>query len=359
MITQKIQKAFFKVSDFISWQKSDILILTPKFQRRSVWKKGAKSYLIDTIVRGLPIPIIFMRDYRTTPDQIEPIKEVVDGQQRLRTVISFVTPHLLKDFDKERDAFSIQKNHNKDLAGKPFKDLDDESKEAILNYTFDVHVLPSSVDDRDIVRIFRRMNSTSYALKKQELRNANFYGDFKTSVYQSAAEQLERWRKWKTFTEDEIARMDEVELVSECYLMIKEGKISGKSASKLDKAYEKYDETFEGKTHIESRFRTIMDVADANFAKDLPEFIFLDRRVLFTFLAFIYDLVFGLDAPIRRSLKARLLTPLQIAAIKVASKRIKNRTADKAILEATDRRTTNPKERSLLFNYLKKSIKGA
>src|SRR3989337_3716998 len=115
MITQKIQKAFFKVSDFISWQKSDILILSPSFQRRSVWKKGAKSYLIDTIVRGLPIPIIFMRDYRTTPDQIEPIKEVVDGQPRLRTVISFVAPHLLKDFNKERDAFTIQKNHNKDL----------------------------------------------------------------------------------------------------------------------------------------------------------------------------------------------------------------------------------------------------
>jgi len=358
MITQKIQKAFFKVSDFISWQKSDILILSPSFQRRSVWKKGAKSYLIDTIVRGLPIPIIFMRDYRTTPDQIEPIKEVVDGQQRLRTVISFVAPHLLKDFNKERDAFTIQKNHNKDLADKSFKNLDSESKEAILNYTFDVHVLPSSVDDRDIVRIFRRMNSTNYALKKQELRNANFYGDFKTSVYQSAAEQLERWRRWKTFTEDNISRMDEVELVSECYLMMIEGKISGKSASKLDKIYEKYDETLEGKEHIENRFRTIMDVIDENYSKDLPEFSFLDRRVIYTFLAFIYDLVFGLDTPIRRSVKARSTTPGQIAAIKLASKRIKNRTADKEILEATDRRTTNPKERLLLFNYLKKSIKG-
>src|SRR3990172_2790225 len=297
MITQKIQKAFFKVSDFISWQKSDILILSPSFQRRSVWKKGAKSYLIDTIVRGLPIPIIFMRDYRTTPDQIEPLKEVVDGQQRLRTVISFVSPKL-------------------------FKDLDDDSKEAILNYTFDVHVLPSSVDDRDIVRIFRRMNSTNYALKKQELRNANFYGDFKTSVYQSAAEQLERWRRWKTFTEDNISRMDEVELVSECYLMMIEGKISGKSASKLDKIYEKYDETLEGKEHIENRFRTIMDVIDENYSKDLPEFSFLDRRVIYTFLAFIYDLVFGLDTPIRRSVNARSTTPGQIAAIKLASKRI-------------------------------------
>lgn len=102
-----------------------------------------------------------------------------------------------------------------------------------------------------------------------------------------------------------------------------------------------------------------MDVVDANFAMDLPKFTFLDRRVIYTFLAFIYDLVFGLDASTRRSLKAKSLTPGQITVIKLASKRIKNRTANKVILEATDRRTTNLKERNKLFNYLKKSIKGA
>ena len=359
MISRQIQKAFFKVSDFISWQKSGLLVLSPKFQRRSVWKKGAKSYLIDTIVRGLPIPIVFMRDFRTSPDQIEPIKEVVDGQQRLRTVISFVAPTLLKNFDEERDAFTIQKNHNKDLADKPFNELDDDSKVAILDYSFDVHVLPASVDDRDIVSIFRRMNSTTYGLRKQELRNASWYGEFKTSVYQSAAEQLERWRKWKTFTEDNISRMDEVEFVSECYLMMIEGNLMGKSAPKLDVAYEKYDETFKGKEQVDKRFRTIMDILDTHFAKDLPEFTFLDRRVIFTFLTFIYDLLFGLGSSIKTSLKANSLTSGQIAKIKLASERIRSRKAPQDVLEATDRRTTNPKERTLLFNYLKKSIEGA
>ena len=57
-----LQKTSFKVADFVSWQKSKALELSPRFQRRSVWKPGAKSYLIDTILRDFPVPIIFLRD---------------------------------------------------------------------------------------------------------------------------------------------------------------------------------------------------------------------------------------------------------------------------------------------------------
>ena len=53
------QKTIFKVSGFLSWQRNNSLLLSPQFQRNSVWKSGTKSYLIDTVVRGFPIPIIF------------------------------------------------------------------------------------------------------------------------------------------------------------------------------------------------------------------------------------------------------------------------------------------------------------
>ena len=66
-----LKKTFFTVSNFISWQKAKSLVLTPKFQRRSVWKIGAKSFLIDTIVRNFPIPIIFLRDRRTDSNTLE------------------------------------------------------------------------------------------------------------------------------------------------------------------------------------------------------------------------------------------------------------------------------------------------
>ena len=58
-------KTTYKVSDFLSWQRSKTLELRPSFQRRPVWQPGAKSYLLDTIIRGLPIPIIFLREQKT------------------------------------------------------------------------------------------------------------------------------------------------------------------------------------------------------------------------------------------------------------------------------------------------------
>ncbi|MCX5783137.1 MAG: DUF262 domain-containing protein, partial [Elusimicrobia bacterium] len=75
MFTVETTKTLYKISDFISWQTSKNLSLSPSFQRRSVWKESAKSYLIDTIVRGLPIPIIFLRE-KTDPNTLETKREV-------------------------------------------------------------------------------------------------------------------------------------------------------------------------------------------------------------------------------------------------------------------------------------------
>lgn len=58
-------------------------MLSPQFQRKSVWKAGTKSYLIDTMVRGLPIPIIFLRDRYVDLKTLEPKREVIDSNNDL------------------------------------------------------------------------------------------------------------------------------------------------------------------------------------------------------------------------------------------------------------------------------------
>ena len=68
----------YNILDYLNWFRQNELDLKPRYQRNPVWDLKAKSYLIDTIIRGLPIPQIFIRqiiDTRTMKSK----REVVDG----------------------------------------------------------------------------------------------------------------------------------------------------------------------------------------------------------------------------------------------------------------------------------------
>lgn len=348
-----MQKTFYKVADFISLKNRNALILSSYFQRRAVWNKGAKSFLMDTIYKGFPIPVIFLRDRGIDKKTFESIREVIDGQQRLRTVISFIAPTLLPDFNPDIDDFTVKKTHNQDLAGLKFKDLDEDIQNRIRDYEFTVHILSSSVNDRDVIQIFRRMNATNYNLNKQELLNAQFSGEFKTSQYTLAAEQLDRWREWEIFTEDNIARMQEVELTAELTISINENKILGKSTALIAQQYKKYEEEYPNRDEIEKRFRATMDFIFNNFSGNKNDFVFFKKTIFYTFFITCYDLLFGLNTNTSTRINANKVHQSIIKNLKVKSDRIKERSAPKDVLDSTDRRTTNPKERNIIYKYLK------
>src|ERR1700686_1537429 len=88
-----MQQAFhtrnYSIRDFEELHERDELVLQPKFQRRDVWSEKAKSYLMDTIIRGKPIPKIFIRQKINVTTKTS-VREVVDGQQRLRSILSYI-----------------------------------------------------------------------------------------------------------------------------------------------------------------------------------------------------------------------------------------------------------------------------
>jgi len=62
--------------------------LTPSYQRGDVWKNGDRQSLIESILRGVPLPsVILLRTGSSTPH------EVVDGKQRLTAILRFVGKH--------------------------------------------------------------------------------------------------------------------------------------------------------------------------------------------------------------------------------------------------------------------------
>ena len=100
-----------------------------------------------------------------------------------------------------------------------------------------------------------------------------------------------------------------------------------------------------------------MKFINDNFYERGSEFIFLQKSLIYVFFIFIYDLLYGLNSSTREELRPINITREIISKIKLKSDDINNKMVENKVFEATQRRTTNVKERNILFNYLKGSLK--
>jgi hypothetical protein len=260
-----VQKTQFSVLDFLEWQRSGGLNLRPYYQRGSVWTAKSKSYLIDTLVRGFPIPIIFLQ-MKTDQVTLKSVRQVVDGQQRLRTILAYIERSCLPDAD-ERDEFAISRAHNRELAGKSFDHLPPDVRTRITSTQLPVHVLPTNLDDAVLLQLFARLNSTGTKLNDQELRNAEYHGAFKSLAYQLSYAEFARWRSWDIFSAQGLAQMREVELSSELLLLLLDGP-QGRSKAALDNLYEENDDDFPQAELVSTHFSAIFDILDDLYTPD-------------------------------------------------------------------------------------------
>ncbi|MDV6298131.1 DUF262 domain-containing protein [Dietzia maris] len=259
-----IRKTTYSVVDFLEWQRQGSLDLRPFYQRRSVWNPKVKSLLIDSILRGYPLPLVFLHN-RLDISTSKSIRQVVDGQQRLRTILAFVDIDALGEVE-DWDRFTVLRTHNPDFAGLAFKQLPDAIQEHILQTSLSVNVLPTDIDDVTVLSIFQRMNSTGYKLNDQEIRNATYFGEFKDSSYRLAYSQNQRWQRWMIFTRQEVAQMKEVELTADLMGFLLRG-VAARGKATLDGLYRSYDENFERRDEIESRFLDTFDFLEGVYSE--------------------------------------------------------------------------------------------
>ena len=350
-----IQKTVYKVADFLGWQRDGTLVLSPSFQRRPVWKPIAKSFLIDTIVRGFPVPVIYIRE-RVDLESQTTVREIVDGQQRLRTILSFVAPDSLPDYQPQRDEFTVRAAHNSDIAGRPFGRLPNDVKSLILGYEFSTHIFASDTDDRDILQMFSRINSTGTKLSPQEIRNAEYFGEFKVLMYELALEQLNHWREWRIFTEDQIARMKEAEMTSDLVINMVGG-IVAKRQPTIDRWYADYDEDFPGSEELAKRFRRVFDDLAEVFGTEISLRVYSSEVMFFSLAILTYDLLYELGSPLTPK-RARSLPSSFIAGVFAAAEEIENEDVPAEVLDAIRRAPVDVARRKIRHEFLKAHVRG-
>lgn len=221
------------------------LNLNPKYQRKPVWSVRTKQYLIDTIIRDLPIPEIFMQVKTSSEGKSEYI--VTDGQQRIRAILEFI--------DGE---FEINEEDNSDYGGDYFTDLPTPVQQNLWAYKISVRELMSNQDD-EIRAIFQRMNKNVYPLTKQELRNATYIGHFITLMNQLADEQ-EFFSANGIFTANDIRRMKDTEFISELFISMMHG-LQNKQDT-LDNYYRIYDDSWTNKEDRKKDYNRIINLID-------------------------------------------------------------------------------------------------
>lgn len=302
---QRFHNRSVSARDFEEWHEKGELVLAPKFQRRDVWLDKARSYLIDTIVRGKPIPKIYMRQ-DINPKTRRTTREIVDGQQRLRSVLSFL-----------KDGFVVSKTHNEDYGGRYFSELDEGTQRDILSYEFSVDLL-QDMPDQEVYDVFARLNTYSMTLNAQELRHAKRFGEFRTSVYGLATEFMTFWQENGVFSDRKILRMAEAEFVSELLMAMSQG-IRGRSKSSIDKFYEDHDDRFRRRKALERQFRQTMDDIGGIMEGSLRQSRLSEPRLLYAFFCAVYHMQFGLPEMTltRCPFKAKAYPKLRIAVAKV------------------------------------------
>lgn len=141
------------------------LILKPDFQRKFVWTHEHQEAFIDTILKGLPFPEIYVCEGELDIVNVRTTRLVIDGQQRLTTIKNY-----------------IEGKSDKPLVGVPlFATLSDDNKGEVLKYQIVVRDL-GKIDDSITREIFRRINLTKFKLDNIEIQNAVYDGKFITTA---------------------------------------------------------------------------------------------------------------------------------------------------------------------------------
>lgn len=261
----------YTIADFLGWNDQKRLELNPFFQRKGVWTPAARTYLIDTILNDLPVPKIYIRtkiDLETKNIK----REVVDGQQRIRTILDFASGKLRLS------------SRSKNFSGKTYNTLEDDIKASFLSYALSVdHLMNAS--DADVLEVFARLNSYGVTLNNQEKRHAEFQGEFRWMIVDAAKEWGPYWEEIPGLTLTNRARMLDHQLIAECAGVLIEGITDGGQA-KITKLYKSLDDNFPNKETIVARMAAVRGFILEHLAEGLnsafcrpPHFLMLFAAV--------------------------------------------------------------------------------
>ena len=209
----KWQRELAEIQELYDKYKNFKLILKPFFQRNLVWTESAKSSFIETILLKMPISEIYLLEENG-------ILSVIDGQQRLSTIFSFID-----------EKFTL--NNKVRIPNKIYSKIDKN-----LFNTYQISFIKiTETSKEEVIDMYSRINQYTVNLNEQELRKATFSDSDFLKLSEELSEE-EFFDNAKFFTPRKRQRMNDVEYISELLCLFLEGVQDKKN--QLNNFYERY-----------------------------------------------------------------------------------------------------------------------
>lgn len=268
------------INEISTMFKEGNLIVDDTYQRRSVWSEKDKIRLIETILLNLIIPELFFWKAETDPETGASITHIVDGQQRIKAIYSFVNNEF-----KLKSQYLLDETVKAHYANQYFKDLDASVKKAFWNYQLMIIDIDPKATREDIITMFNRLNLTDYNLNDQEKRNS-MSGEF--AVLARELSDIPLWEEYRLFTNTDIKRMKDVEFCATLILLYRQGIIDQTDQSALNQAYEELQTEYKDAEKDKAAVCMAIEAIPTFFTNDSVKKFLRRKAQLYTLFSVIF-----------------------------------------------------------------------
>lgn len=302
----QVTQSSFTVAEFCDQMLTDAIIVNKEYQRSSgVWPGPARSFLIDTILSGFPIPKLIL--YQITDVRSRrTIKEIVDGQQRSSAIFDFYSNEL-------------KLSGKGNWSGLRYDDLTEEDQQKFVSYPLSCDIFVGA-EKSEVRQVFQRMNSYQVPLNRQEQRHATYQGVFKWFILELTVKYAQYLKGMGVMGERQFVRMADAALFTELIYSIENG-IESTSDTKLDMFYKSHEDQFNETKYSELSdlvFADILNMQDLHSGPLMKSYHFY---TLFLAVAHVnhgpinaFQEVFHIEAPVDVPIETQIFRLSRLAS---------------------------------------------
>lgn len=247
------------LSELVDWVRQDKINLQPPYQRNFIWTPKDQKLLIDSILRGYPLPNFFI--YKKKDGKYD----MVDGQQRATTICKFM------------------RNEFKDSSRCLFSDID---QERFLSYKLNITEISDLEAQESLEEFYSLVNKRGIHLNPAEVNKAQYHNSQFLMLINSLMD-MQELTDLDIFSNKTVQRMNDRSLIEEVVAYLFKGEITEKRNA--------VDELFEAtlsKDEIERVkilfMEVIRKISMLNDEKSINQTRFKQRNDFYTLFCFMH-----------------------------------------------------------------------